>query len=467
MPNFIAKLVLPGFLLFCAAPLALLTQYNQPYWDDYLFAALYRQLGLLASFQHYYLHSGGRFSSYLLSLLGNPLSYGWVGGVKPISFLVMVGQVASIFFALQTFTKRALSPGQAGWYSLGLWLVFVYTCPDIHSGLYWFSSLVVHQLACCLLLIIPAAVVRAQYSVAHRRSWFLLAVGLTFLFAGTSELGVWLLGLVFLTAMGHSAYAKQYEWVKRWGGLLLVLGLGFSLVLLAPGNYERMGSSPKVAFTALSLAAQVGHGLRLVMWQPVFFALLVVPVLFAPLAPRLLPHRPAGLHLPLLTSAGILLLGIGGGTAMLSLLISSDLLARGVNVLYWWTLFGWLAACWASLPADPAQLPRFSVAVRTLVAALLVVVFAAPTLRAWQEALWEAPKWAAQCEVRDGLYRSSRNRHSKLTVPPITQVTPRYVLVRGYDIQPYYSHPLNISVAQYFHLDSVRTDAKWPTPASF
>jgi len=203
------------------------------------------------------------------------------------------------------------------------------------------------------------------------------------------------------------------------------------------------------------------------MWQPVFFALLVVPVLFLPLTPRLLSYRPPGLRLPLLISAGILLLGIGGGTAMLSLLISPDLLARGVNVLYWWTLFGWLTACWASLPTDPAQLPHFSAAVRTLVAALLVVVFSAPTLRAWQEALWEAPRWAAQCEVRDRLYRSPHNWHRKLTVPPITQVIPRYVLVRGYDIQPYYEHPLNLSVAQYFHLDSVRTDVRWPTPASF
>jgi hypothetical protein len=467
MPKLLAKLLLPGFLSFCAAPLLLLTCYNQPYWDDYLFAARYRQVGLLAAFQHYYLHSGGRFSSHFLSLAANPLSYGWVGGVKMAALLAIAGQVASIFFALQTLTKRALAPWQAGWYSLGLWLVFVFTIPDIHSGLYWFSGLVVHQLACCLLLVVPAAVARAQQSIAQQRRWLLLAAGATFLLSGTSELGVWLLGLGLLTALGCSIYRRQYDWAKKWGCLLLVLGAGFSLVLLAPGNYERMANSPKVSFTPLALAGQLGHGLRLVMWQPVFFALLVVPVLFSPLLAYLLPYRPAGLRLPLLVSAGVLLLGIGGGTAMLSLLISPDLLARGVNVLYWWTLFGWLVACWASLPADPAQLPRFSVAVRTLVAALLVVVFSAPTIRAWQEALWEAPRWAAQCEARDVLYRDPHAKYRKLTVPPITQVTPRYVLVRGYDIQPYYSHPLNISVAQYFQLDSVRTDTKWPIPAAF
>jgi hypothetical protein len=105
--------------------------------------------------------------------------------------------------------------------------------------------------------------------------------------------------------------------------------------------------------------------------------------------------------------------------------------------------------------------------VRTLAAALLVVVFTAPTVRAWQEALWEAPRWAAQCEARNLVYCNPRSRYSKLTVPPITNVTPRYVLVRGYDIQPDYNHPLNLSVARYFHLDSVRTDTKWPIQASF
>jgi hypothetical protein len=467
MSNLLSRLLLPSFLLFCAAPFFLLSRYNQPYWDDYLFASLYHQVGLLAALKQYYLHSGGRFSSHLLSLAGNPLSYDWVGGVKLTALLAMGGQVASIFFTLRTFTKRALAPWQAGWYSLGLWLVFVCTIPDIHSGLYWFSGLVVHQLACCLLLVVPAAVARSQQSVAYKRPWLLLAAGATFLLSGTSELGVWFLGLVLLTAIGRSARAKQYAWVREWGFLLLVLGTGFSIVLLAPGNYERLASSPKVPLTTFAWAAQLGHGLRLVMWQPVFFALLVTPVLFSPLTPYLLPYRPAGLRMPLLLGASILLLGIGGGTAMLSVLIGPNLLARGINVLYWWTLFGWLAACWASLPTEPAQLPRFSVAIHTLVAALLVVVFTAPTFRAWQEALWEAPRWAAQCEAREVLYRKLCSRQSKLTVPPITRVTPRYVLVRGYDIQPDYNHLLNLSVAQYFQLDSVRTDAKWPVPASF
>jgi hypothetical protein len=295
----------------------------------------------LTCLKQLYLHEGGRLVSYIFSTVCNPLSYGWLSGVKFVALLAIGAQVASIFFAFKAFTSHALSSWRTGLYSLGLWLVFVFTIPDIHSGVYWFAGLVVHQLACCLLLVVPAAVMRAHQSTEHRRTWFLLATGATFLLSGTSELGVLLLGLVLVTAMGHSAYTKQYGWMRKWGFLLLVLCACFSVALRAPGNYERMMNSPGVPISLLALIAQLGHGLRLVIWQPVFFALLVVPVLFSPLAPQLLKYRPSGFRLPLLISACIILLGIAGGTAMLGILISPNLLSRGINVLYWWTLLGW------------------------------------------------------------------------------------------------------------------------------
>ena len=468
MLTYFHRSLLPGLLIFCLAPLLLLTCYNQPYWDDYSGAAYYRQLGAVASLQYLYQHSGGRFISNICFTLLNPLSYGWLGGVKVFALLAIGLQIGSVIFAIQASTQRRLTAWQASWYSLGLWLIFVFVLPDIHSSLYWFSSLVVHQLACCLLLMVPAAVARAHQSLRHRRAWLLLAAAATLLTAGMSELVVLLLGLVLLTASSRSAYKKQYGYLRHWLGLLLALGAGFSLALAAPGNYARMAaSSPKVPLSVLGFVMQFGQGLRLVMWQPVFFALLLVPMLFIPLGSKLLCWRPIGFRLPLLVGALVVLLGIMGGTCVLSILISPTLLARGVNVLYWWTLFGWLAACWASLPDTAAQPVAFSPAVRTLVAALLVVVFTAPTIRAWQEALGEAPRWAAQCEARNAVYLAASNKHVKLTVPPITNVTPYYVLVRGYDIQPYYNHPLNVSLAHYFQLDSVQTDAKWPVPASF
>jgi hypothetical protein len=467
MSTNLVERLLPGLLLFCIAPLLLLTYYNQPYWDDYGFAAICRQVGPFASLKYTYLHAGGRFVSNFFITVGNPLSYGWLSGVKAFALLAIGGQIASIFFGIQTFTKGALATWQAAWYSLGLWLVFVFTIPDLHAGVFWFASLVVHQLACCLLLIVPAAVARAHQSARHKRTWFLLAAGATFLLAGTSELGVFLLSLILLTAAGRSMYAKQYRWAIKWSILLLVLGAGFEIALTAPGNYERMASSPGVAVPLLTLIAQLGHGLRIVMWQPVFFAILVVPMLFSPLLPYLSGCRPAVFRLPLLGGASIVFLGIVGGTSMLSILVNPNLLPRGINVLYWWTLFGWLAACWASLPESPSQLPHFSLALRLLVAALLAVVFTAPTVRAWQEALWEAPRWAMQCEARNVVYMNPRSYHKKITVAPITNVTPHYVLVRGYDIYPYYTHPINKSVASYFGLEAVRTDASWPVRASF
>lgn len=454
-------------LVGCLLPLVLLTAYNQPYWDDYSCAALCRRLGALGSISYLYRHIGGRFISNLFFTVGNPLSYNWMGGVKLVALLAIAGHLACIYVAVRTFTGKRMPRQQAGWVSMALWLTFVFTIPDIHSGVYWFAGLVVHQLACCLLLLVPAAVARASQAPTAKARWLLAAALGTGTMAGTSELGVWLLSLVLLLGAAKSLWDRQWRQLAGWAGLLLLLGGSFAVALLAPGNYERLATAPAMPQSLLTLAAQVGPGLRLVLWQPVFFALLLVPILFAPVGAALLPFRPKGMQLPLLLGAAVVLAGIVGGVAMLSITIGPQLLARGVNVLYWWTLFGWLAACWASLPAAGKPYGSFSPAVRLLVGGLLLVVFAAPVRRAWQEALYEAPAWAAQSEARIPIYLKHRGQHVKLIVPPIVHVQPRYVLVRGYDIQPYYLHPLNTSTASYFNLDSVKIDASWPVHAAF
>lgn len=461
------KYLLPVSLVCCVLPLVLLTAYNQPYWDDYSCAALCRHLGAAKSISYLYHHIGGRFISNLFFTIGNPLSYGWLGGVKLFALLAIVGHLASIYLAIRTFTGRKMPREQAGWIGLALWLIFVFTIPDIHSGVYWFSGLVVHQLACCLLVLVPTAIVRASQLPTARSRWLFVAAACTFVMAGTSELGVWLLGLVLLLGTGKSLWSREQSQVAVWGGLLLLLSASFTIALVAPGNHERHATSPASPQSLVALAMQIGQGMRLVVWQPVFFALALVPVLFSPVAARLLPYRPKGFRLPLLLGACVLLLGILGGVTMLSLLISPRLLARGINVLYWWMLLGWLAACWAAIPDNEEYYSSFSPAIRLLIGLLLGVVFAAPVGRAWCEVVQEAPSWAAQSEARNATYKKYRGQHISLTVPPITHVTPRYVLVRGYDIQPYYTNPLNTALASYFDLDSVRTDPGWPVRASF
>ena len=453
--------------MVCFLPLLLLTAYNQPYWDDYSWAAQYRQVGVIKSISQLYNHSGGRFISNLFFTIGNPLSYGWLDGVKLFALCAIAGHLASIYLAVRTFTSRRLMRQRAAWVSLALWLTFVFTIPDIHSGVYWFSGLVVHQLACCLLVLVPVALVRASQQPAARLRWLTVAAIGTFVMAGTSELGVWLLGLVLLLGTSKSIWHREPRQVTRWGGLLLLLCVSFTIALVAPGNYERKAVAPAMPQSILALALQLGQGIRLVVWQPAFFALVLLPILFGPLAARLLPYRPKGLQLPLLVSAGVLLLGIVGGVTMLSLLIGPLLLARGINVLYWWMLLGWLVACWAAIPENTVSYGSSPPAIRALAALFLGVIFVAPTGRAWREALFEAPSWAAQSEARIPIYRKYGGQHSRLTVAPITHVTPYYVLIRGYDIQPYYGSPLNTATASYFELDSVRSDPAWPAKASF
>lgn len=128
---------------------------------------------------------------------------------------------------------------------------------------------------------------------------------------------------------------------------------------------------------------------------------------------------------------------------------------------------GWCAACWAALPPERQEPVPTSAPLRWVVGALLLVMSAAPTIRAWQELLCEAPRWAAQCDARLPVYAAATGRPGLLTMPPIIEVLPRYVLVRGYDIQPDAKNPLNQVTAGYFGIDSIKTGGPLLFKAAF
>jgi hypothetical protein len=176
-------------LVVALLPFLGLCFYNQPYWDDLVFAASAHKIGIWSTQHEHFYRTGGRFASLFLSVAANPLTYNWWHGVKITAFLFCIATAASIYFGLRSLSNNKLRQSDAIWMTALLLLIYIASIPDIHSSLYWFSGQVLHQLPLLLLIIVPVAVVKAHQGADRRRyCWLGLAGVGTFIIGGSSEL---------------------------------------------------------------------------------------------------------------------------------------------------------------------------------------------------------------------------------------------------------------------------------------
>ncbi|QNE40987.1 hypothetical protein F1C16_16145 [Hymenobacter sp. NBH84] len=465
-------------LLLALLPFLLLCFYNQPYLDDYIFAVVFREHGVWDTQAFMYQYWNGRYIASFLLTVCNPLSYGWQSGIWLANLTIISLTLAALWGSIRSLTGRVFTTWQVFMLTVGLFLVFVAVIPDIQSALYWFSSQATHHIASLLLLVIPVLVVRAHRATyaTTRRLWWAAAAGATLFVGGSSELVVTLLGWLFIVAGAVSLKRREHRNLRVWLGLLLLLTIAVLIDSMAPSYMNRLNqnsndvaASLPAKFLAFWNPAWLMKALQLLLWQPTTLLLLVVPLLLQPWATRLAKARPAGFRLPLGYSAVALLAGVFWGAFLMQIEIATQyIVARCANVLLWWMLLGWLAACWAALPASPTTGNTTPLqTIRHISLLLLCVVVAAPIWRAWRELLVEAPTWSQQMEQRYTALRRIAHQapHTNVEFPPIRHVVPRYVLIRGYDILPVYNTPYNRYMSSYFGVDSVRVDPTEPNAA--
>jgi uncharacterized membrane protein len=456
-------------LLLAVLPFLLLCFYNQPYLDDYALATLVREQGLWQAQAQLYQQLNGRFfSSFLLTGL-NPLSYGWQNQFGLATLAIDLLTLLALWASFGSLLGQAIGRRERALLTGGVFLIFVAVIPDIHSALYWFASQSTHHLASLCLLLIPVGVERAHRAKGRLTRWGwlgLCALGAVAM-GGSGELSTLLMGWLLAAFAGISLAQREYYYASIWGALLLLL-LGTTLLnVTSPGSLHRLqptsGKAPSIVAGLRQYwqPAWLAKALQLLLWQPSTLLILVMPMPCYPLAARAAAVRPAGFRLPLLTSGAILAGGIILGAALMQLEIEDQNIApRCANVLLWWVLLGWLAACWAALPSRVIESTAAIHPVAKISAVLLGILVLAPVNRAWRELLIEAPAWHQQCQRRYALLQqvAQQHPHTNVQLAPIYHVMPRYVLVRGYDIATTFNKPYNRDMARYFGVDSVRVD---------
>lgn len=448
-------------------PFIALCYFNQPYLDDYWTGRMGRDEGIWHTQYYLFFAWTGRFGSTFSCVVLNPLSYNWPNGVKLTALLNIGLKVGILWGAIRSLTARCVSAGAAFWLAAGIALTYVCLVPDKYATLYSFTDFAVYQIPAALLLLVPIAIERVHRaaSLASRYRWALVAAVATAAASASNEMTLALLGWVLTVGFSISVLRRQRKSAYIWGGLLLLLLLSGSIAIAAPGNYERLKTySPDAISTSATLLHRIALSIKHIFTEPSTLLTLALPLLLAPLGIRLLPARPPGLHLPLAVGAAVIFVGTLLGALPYSIILAP--LERPVNVLEWWLLVGWLAACWASLPANGSvAIPK---SIQQVVALALLVALCVNGSRAWQELLLNGRSYGQQWQARHQALASAKLHGVKVVeLRPIIGIQPRHILIRGYDNQPGFSNIRNVNIAKWYAIDSVRTNPKLMHQALF
>ena len=218
-------------LLLCLSPFVFLAWFNWPASDDYFDWMYVQDNGFVGALSNYYHQWGGRYSSYVLVELLNPLQWGENTAMRWITFLqlglfLLLSIRASHLIIPSTTSKQNRFIGAAC--LILFWWAYL---PRPVELLYWFTGSMTY---------LPGLVgicfwyhfsqLKAKRNLLQQLGFLVLP----FLIAGTNELNVLLLGLVISLEI-YTAEDQRRGYIIPF----IIFFIGAGIALLAPGNNGR------------------------------------------------------------------------------------------------------------------------------------------------------------------------------------------------------------------------------------
>ncbi|WP_201982079.1 DUF6056 family protein [Hymenobacter rubidus] len=455
-------------------PFFALSFYNSPFWDDFGMALMVRQYGLWPAQKVFYLTWGGRYGTALVQTLSNPLTYGWVGGMHFTPLVLLGSTLLVLHLNLRELSGRRLSSGTAGRGAALLLLLSLAWMPTIYPLFYWFTAGTGYMLGIILMLLIPAAGLRALRAGTDwgRRGWYGVAQASTVLAVGLNEIALLLLAWLLLVLLACSWWAGRGRAAACWGGLLVSAVVGGTVAVLAPGNWVRMygpsgASQPHASLNVSNVLRYAAEFFTGFLAQPLhIMALLLLALLLGPLLVRTRHWRPVGFRLPLAGGVAVLLVGLGSSFVFHALVTQNPPPGRTLSFMWLWLFLGWVGVLWAAVPRRVAPLlVRTLARLQRLAAGVTFVLLLLGVERsAWTEWLRNAPTWRAQNDARFcRMQEAVRLGQRVVVVPPFEGIVPRHISILGENLffHPGNSiqHHNNDVTARWFGLDSVNLSA--------
>lgn len=260
-----------GWALLAAVtivPMFILSAFNQPSAaDDFCFAYMARDYGILWSTKFYYDQWTGRYFACLL-FHSTPLFKGWFWYYKVLPIVYMLSTMGSVYLLLGELIK--LPRIQKGLISLAFLILYIFQLESIVESFFWVTGSYTYALPQILTLLFWVALIRS-YKAENRRIKYGLIVWAAFLvFAmiGLCEMFVILTTGMILCFLGYRLlFQRKLDWVLV---LLFVEALICCyLVLESPGSKIRQAGNPmggNIPFSIMaSIKTAISYGVK---WLP-------------------------------------------------------------------------------------------------------------------------------------------------------------------------------------------------------
>ncbi|MCB2156665.1 hypothetical protein KQI84_17450 [bacterium] len=336
------RTVILALYVIIPAMFLILAFFCHPMADDFAYAASVREHGFLAVQKYWYLEWSGRWASTILitAFLGitklDPDLY-WI---VPVGHLL--GMFGGIWVLIRTLAGNLASRREILIAAAGALVIFLASVPGPPQAFYWVEGAGTYTAASILVLLLLATLVRAANSPPK---WLPIPIiVLAILTAGMNETTMFLLCGILTLGTAAQFYLRA-ESRYHWLAALLAAGMGAAIVILAPGNSQRMEaveSHPGI-FGALGMTFSFGTEYILAwLFEPV---LIGTCILALPFAIRWSAQYLANCPRWMLWAMPVVAVGIGyAGFFPAAWSIGDDPPDRTLGVIYFFFLLGAFAS---------------------------------------------------------------------------------------------------------------------------
>lgn len=272
--------ILKTVSFLCLIPLLILSFFNHPFYDDYGNAANTIKYGALGVQKFLYNGWTGRYFSSLLLTIANPLSHGWIDGIRltPLLFMIMI--LGICYQSLKLMLKNADGYSSPFWCSMAFLLIYIYAMPHVFEGFFWYTGAAVYQVGNVLIVATLIACYKAfaaSKNKNYRIAWTIAAILMGGAISATNEVALLqllgIIGLCFLVSISRRSAAWKF-----WLMLGLTTFIAAIFAVAAPGNFVRLAaqSDPHAKSLLYSVPRTIFSGIELVSRPQVWTSLLLL-----------------------------------------------------------------------------------------------------------------------------------------------------------------------------------------------